>query len=312
VIAVDWCRLKGDGRWHLLRAAVPVGGRTLTLLEQVFPERELASPKAERRFLERLNALLPEHSRPILITDAGFRAPWCRTVERLGWQWITRLRHRPLVKPVEIPDRVDPWVPCRALYALTQVGKARDLGVFDVVRNEPIQARLVLHADQARGRRHMTLKGERRRDKQSRQHAQREAEPWLLMACKEMAHVNAGQVVAIYRRRMQIELGFRDLKSHRYGQAFEDSLSRKRERIETLLLLHALAMFVSWLAGMAADAIDAQHKLNPYPTSRRLYCLLRLGQEALQRGWLERPLHAMLHALRQLPPEASQNMRFVT
>ncbi|WIH08710.1 IS4 family transposase [Xanthomonas graminis] len=312
VIAVDWCRLKGDGRWHLLRAAVPVGGRTLTLLEQVFPERELASPKAERRFLERLNALLPEHSRPILITDAGFRAPWCRTVERLGWQWITRLRHRPLVKPVEIPDRVDPWVPCRALYALTQVGKARDLGVFDVVRNGPIQARLVLHADQARGRRHMTLKGERRRDKQSRQHAQREAEPWLLMACKEMAHVNAGQVVAIYRRRMQIELGFRDLKSHRYGQAFEDSLSRKRERIETLLLLHALAMFVSWLAGMAADAIDAQHKLNPYPTSRRLYCLLRLGQEALQRGWLERPLHAMLHALRQLPPEASQNMRFVT
>nr|WP_141696085.1 IS4 family transposase [Xanthomonas translucens] len=115
VIAVDWCRLKGDGRWHLLRAAVPVGGRTLTLLEQVFPERELASPKAERRFLERLKALLPEHSRPILITDAGFRAPWCRTVERLGWQWITRLRHRTQVKPVEIPDQADQWVPCRAL-----------------------------------------------------------------------------------------------------------------------------------------------------------------------------------------------------
>ncbi|WP_170874356.1 transposase, partial [Xanthomonas graminis] len=120
---------------------------------------------------------------------------------------------------------------------LTQVGKARDLGVFDVVRNKPIQARLVLHADRPRGRRHTTLKGERRRGKQSRQHAQREAEPWLLMACKQMAYVNAGQVVAIYRRRMQIELGFRDLKSHRYGQAFEDSLSRKRERIETLLLL---------------------------------------------------------------------------
>ncbi|MQS42562.1 IS4 family transposase [Xanthomonas translucens pv. translucens] len=132
VIAVDWCRLKGDGRWHLLRAAVPVGGRTLTLLEQVFPERELASPKAERRFLERLKALLPEHSRPILITDAGFRAPWCRTVERLGWQWITRLRHRTQVKPVEIPDQADQWVPCRALYALTRVSKPRDLGVFDV------------------------------------------------------------------------------------------------------------------------------------------------------------------------------------
>ncbi|KAF1688363.1 IS4 family transposase, partial [Pseudoxanthomonas koreensis] len=59
VIVVDWCRLKADGRWHLLRAAVPVGGRTLTLFEQVFPERQVASPKVERRFLLHLKALLP-------------------------------------------------------------------------------------------------------------------------------------------------------------------------------------------------------------------------------------------------------------
>jgi len=51
VIVVDWCRLKADGRWHLLRAGVPVGGRTLTLLEMVFPERLLASPTPERHFL---------------------------------------------------------------------------------------------------------------------------------------------------------------------------------------------------------------------------------------------------------------------
>src|SRR5690606_38043489 len=28
IIVIDWCRLKPDGHWHLLRAAVPVGGRT--------------------------------------------------------------------------------------------------------------------------------------------------------------------------------------------------------------------------------------------------------------------------------------------
>lgn len=136
--------------------------------------------------------LLPEHSRPVLITDAGFRAPWCRTVERRGWQRITRLRHRTLVKPVEIPDRVDQWVTCRALYALTLVGTARDLGMFDVVRNEPIQPRSVLQANPSRGRRHTTLKRERRRGQQSRQHAQPEAEPRLLMARKETAYLSAG------------------------------------------------------------------------------------------------------------------------
>ncbi|WP_442712794.1 hypothetical protein [Xanthomonas citri] len=80
--------------------------------------------------------------------------------------------------------------------------------------------------------------------------------------------------------------------------AFEGSLTRKRERIETLLLPHALAMFASWLAGMAAEAIDAQHNLNPYRTSRRLYCLMRLGQEASCRGWLE---HLSTHAGRTTP-----------
>jgi hypothetical protein len=83
-LIVDWCRLKDDGRWHLLRAAVPVGGRTLTVFEMVFPERMQGSPKAEWCFLQRLRAVLPPGTRPVLVTDAGFRAPWCRAVERLG------------------------------------------------------------------------------------------------------------------------------------------------------------------------------------------------------------------------------------
>ena len=37
VIIVDWSDLKADRSWHLLRASIPVGGRTLTLLDMVFP-----------------------------------------------------------------------------------------------------------------------------------------------------------------------------------------------------------------------------------------------------------------------------------
>lgn len=40
----------------------------------------------------------------------------------------------------------------------------------------------------------------------------------------------AQQVVTLYARRMQIESSFRDLKLHRYGQGFEDSLTRKGPR----------------------------------------------------------------------------------
>jgi hypothetical protein len=306
VIVVDWCRLKADGRWHLLRAAVPVGGRTLTLFEVIVAERHLASPAVERRFLERLRTLLPEASCPILVTDAGFRAPWCRSVERLGWRWLTRVRHRTHAKPAEIEDTPEQWVACRALYQFA--GRVtRDLGLFDLVRTHPIQARLILHMRSARGRHHMTRTGRPVQGKASRQIARRETEPWLLAVSPTMG-LTAMEIVSLYRRRMQIELGFRDLKSHRYGQAFEDSLTRKRERIEILLMLHALAVFAAWLAGMAAEAEQYQDKLNPYPARRRLYSVVRIGWEALARDWLPRSAQVLLDSLHRLSLEATDNM----
>ena len=37
VILIDWSDLKADRSWHLLRAAVPIGGRALPILDMVFP-----------------------------------------------------------------------------------------------------------------------------------------------------------------------------------------------------------------------------------------------------------------------------------
>ncbi len=62
--------------------------------------------------------------------------------------------------------------------------------------------------------------------------------------------------------------------------ASQDSLTRKSERIDILLLLHVLAVFAAWLAGMAGEASGYQRRLNPFATQRRLYSLVRLGWEA--------------------------------
>lgn len=88
VIVIDWSDLKQDRSWCLLRAAVPVGGRTLPVLDMVFPGKQHGAPAAEKHFLEHLAALMPEHARPILITDAGFRGPWFREVSAQGWNWL--------------------------------------------------------------------------------------------------------------------------------------------------------------------------------------------------------------------------------
>ena len=105
VIIVDWTDLTADRRWQLLRAASPVGGRALTLYEEIHPLRHFANPRVHRAFLAQLKALLPEGVKPILITDAGFRVPWFKTVERLGWHWIGRIRNRDFVRAPRGPKR---------------------------------------------------------------------------------------------------------------------------------------------------------------------------------------------------------------
>lgn len=90
IILVDWSDLHEDCRWQLLRAATPAGGRSITLLEMVFPESMKGSPVAEKQLLRRLRVLLPKSVTPILVTDAGFRAPWFRAVARIGWHYVGR------------------------------------------------------------------------------------------------------------------------------------------------------------------------------------------------------------------------------
>jgi hypothetical protein len=309
VIVIDWSDLKSDKSWCLLRAAVPVGGRSLPVLDMVFAGSVAGSPAAEQRFLARLKQVVPEMAKPILVTDAGFRRPWFQAVDAMGWDWLGRLRHRTLVKPADVHGDED-WVPSRALYALLDQG-TRDMGLMDTVRAHPWTCRVVLHRKPAKGRKHLNLKREPRRGKQSRKSAAGQREPWLLVASPGLA-LSPRQLVTLYARRMQIELSFRDLKSHRYGNAFEDSLTRSGKRIGILLLVHALANFASWLAGMACRATGTDYWLAPTARQRRCYSLMRIGREALVHAWPMDRTCLWLQRLRNLPPDVLQQMAVLT
>ena len=301
VIIVDWSDLKPDKSWGLLRAAVPVGGRSLPILDMVFPAGQLGTPKAEKAFLLQLKKIVPEGVTPILVTDAGYRAPWFRAVDAMGWHWLGRLRHRTLMKPVDAHGQ-DDWVPSRALYALLEGHGTRDMGRMDTVRDRPWPCRVVIHRQCGKGRKHRNLNGEPARTTSSRKIAARYREPWLLVASPNLK-LSARQLVKLYARRMQIEQSFRDLKSHHYGSAFEDSLTRRGTRLDILLLVHALANFASWLAGLACEATGMDGWLSPTRTRRKLYSTVRIGREALIRSWPIGRMCEWLDRLRTLPPD---------
>jgi hypothetical protein len=90
-------------------------------------------------------------------------------------------------------------------------------------------------------------------------------------------------IVAIYAKRMQIEETFRDAKNPRFGWAFDHASSRSADRLEALLLIAALALVATVLAGAAVEdrGLARLHQANTI-TSRRVLSLVRLGTYALQ------------------------------
>lgn len=250
VVLIDWSPFSADGRQQLLRAALPGGGRSLTVYEELHPRERLGNRRVQHRFLEALQGILPPGVRPVITADAGFRVPFFRHVEALGWDWMARIRSRDHLQWAGAPHE---WLPCKRLLGLA-TPRAQDLGPARWVRTCPLAGRLVLIRQRRRGRKDRALDGRPRRSRSSRKHARRVSEPWLLIASGSLDALNAQRIVGLYKTRMQIEEGFRDTKSVRYGLGIATRPSTSPERAANLLLIAALATFLLWVVGRLARA----------------------------------------------------------
>lgn len=246
-IIVDWSDVELGHGYLMLKAAVPVGGRAISIYEEVHPLKRYNNPKTHRRFLERLATVVPAHCVPIIITDAGFRGPWFKAVEALGWDWIGRVRN--VVKFSY--DGTTTWRNTTSLY---QAAGQRPwyVGRCSLSKRTPYACYLHLYKGFRRGpgrprKRVRKYPNERRARRDARQ-------PWLLATSLSPRHWSARRVVRAYEKRMQIEETFRDLKSHRWGYGLQYARSRSSERLANLLVVTTLATVATWLAGLAAKA----------------------------------------------------------
>ncbi len=247
LLVIDWSDLSRDQHWQLLRASVAVDGRSLTLYEEVHAQKYLGNPKVHRRFLRTVQSLLPASCKVIVMTDAGFHAPWFNAVSELGWCFIGRLRGRNRVLLQHEPF----WRPARALYRLAG-SKVLDLGQGRYVRSNCVDVRVVLAERQDKQRHQFTAFGNKAASKKSKKNARRASEPWLLATSPALSHLAAEGIVALYRQRMDIEQSFRDTKNLRVGMGLEVSRSRSAQRFNVLLLIVHLATFVQRLIGESA------------------------------------------------------------
>lgn len=252
VILVDWSDLDPRKQHFLLRASVAVEGRSLTVLEQIYPITQKEKPSTHNVFMTKLKSILPTTCKPIIVSDAGFRVPWFKLIESLGWDYVGRVRNTTFCKNEYDED----WHAIKDLYHCASTTE-QNLGAYQMSRRSPFSCHMVVYKQKYKGRKKLTATGERSRaSSNSRANANREKEPWLL-ATSLVANTarDAKKIVKIYQTRMQIEESFRDLKT---GLNFNDSNTRTRDYLSVLLLLAMLAQYILFLLGMAVK-LSKQH-----------------------------------------------------
>ena len=276
VISIDWSDLDDRKAHFLLRAAISLKGRPVTLYQEVHCNKTKEKPATHKAFLKTLHAMLPSNCRPIIVTDAGYKSPWFRAVRALGWDIIGRIR-KPHFYSL---DRGDTWQCIRYLYTQATCRPKR----FDnsqIVRSNPFACTLVLFKQKSKGRHASNPDGTRKASKRSKAHAQGAKDPWLLATTLASHRSLSKQVVAIYRQRMQIEEGFRDMKSTKFGLGYEQNKSVKKQRLTILVLLTTLASLVAILLGIILVSSNKHRRFQANTETRSVLSFHYLGLRAV-------------------------------
>jgi hypothetical protein len=289
-IIVDWSNIPNTTH-NTIRAALVVNGRAITLYEEVHPESKQNNTDINNQFLCNLRRVLPENCRPIIITDGGFHNDWFKQVLSLGWDYIGRIRAGS-GKKFKLEDKED-WKSCSILMQKA-TKKPHYIGKVLLCKHNPINTFLYAYKEKRKKRRPLDKLFQKRKGGPNADPRRTTLEPWLLASSLHKGYNIPKKVTETYRNRMQIEEGFRDLKSSRYGFGFENACSKKIERIEILLLIAMLAAYIAWLVGRLAEkrGLHMHFQTNSIK-NRRVISLCNLGCRLIKKKTTINMLEAM-------------------
>ena len=246
LLLVDWSAIEGRENFQVLRAAIPMGGRALTIYQKAYPESKVGSAKAHKELLYALNEILPADCHPILVTDAGFHAPWFRDIEAMDWYWLSRVLGR-----INLSLDGDKWNRPQAFFC-NATNKAKALGEIQFAKSSRLRCQGTLYKEPMKGRQKRKKRGGKSNCAMSTKHRKKANEPWFLISHLPEHLKEPDIVVRLYKTRMQIEEGFRDTKNHQFGIGLSMARSTTAQRYDNLLLISSLILFVLWCIGKVA------------------------------------------------------------
>jgi len=305
IIVVDGSDVYEGQAFVMLTAAIPLSGRALTLYEDVYPMKQYNSPKAHKRFLKGLSEVVPENTHPIIVTDAGFRGPGFRAVEKLGWDWVGRLR-----KGINYTlNQGETWQSVSRLYRQASY-TMKYIGQALLTMKQPYKGQLYLVKKNLKGhKRPLRRRGDNVLASTCRKLYR---DPWLLATSLPHGRGATRQIEKIYSLRMQIEETFRDIKNGRWGRGMEYARSVSNARLENRFLIGTLGTFVLWFNGVVAST-KGWAKHFPANTEKRytVLSLLFLGKRLLNDKRFQYGRRDMTAAFREISNMIHEQVNFV-
>ena len=296
-LIVDLCYMKDSYAVQMLSAELALKGRSLPIYREVFEENQLKGRAPA--FIERLSSCIPAGREVLIIMDAGFGDVWFDAITSKGWYWLVRARGKKFIK---LSDS-DEWVDTRELYKLG-TSRAKHYPNAEITKKEPRACRVVIKGPSSEGSTRKRPKKLPGNYNSANGNYQRTAkEPWVL-ATNLPDTFTASQIINAYRKRMQIEESFRDVKSHQFGLSARYIRTVSIYRWAIAMLLAAIVQVTLWLIGVLGHHQGMQSYFQANTVKdKKVFSYFYLGQLIIEHNKLDDVIRQCKNVLQAVQEE---------
>lgn len=270
-IIIDVCYLKDNCAVQMLSAEIALKGRSLPIYRDVFNQGELKNRAAP--FIASLKKFIPSNKPVIVIMDAAFGEDWYKEIESSNWHWLVRVRQG---KSVKLKPE-DDWISVKDFIPTIGI-KSKCYKNAQFLIKHGRACRLITvgkSAKKPRRKPQFTPRNDKAGNNSYRLSAN---EPWIL-ASNLPDEYSTTQVINLYKKRMQIEESFRDMKSHRFGLCGRYISTTCVYRWGVKMLLASIVQIVFWIIGVIGHSQNFQKVFQANTVKdRKVFSYFYLGQ----------------------------------
>ena len=266
-VLVDWsgCCQKDA---HVLQASVAFKGRSIPIYAEVHPLEVTESKSVHDEFLENLSHVIPQNLAITIITDAGFHRDWFSKVIGLGWDFIGRVYSKYQYMLENCAD----WLKDSELQLES---KAKPFKVGNILLGKtksPLNCWLYTCKQKPSGKSHKKNKY----PDHEKAHSSSYRSTWVIASSLDKP---AKYLIGYYKKRMQIEQNFRDIKNRDLGLGLRRNKSSGIHRAQVLYFIAMLITVLLWWIGFSCERVGLHRKYQANTIrTHRVISFIKLGR----------------------------------